>query len=93
MGLPELLAAGAGYVIGCLSIHRQDAHDLSRDALLLGQGGCGTFLIRRVSHGSEEGGRDLLLMDIHRRQGGHRRLHPAGCARRTGSPEASAHAC
>ena len=54
MELPELLAAGAGYVVGCLSMRRQVAHDLSRDALLLGQGGCGTFLIRRVSHGSEE---------------------------------------
>ena len=54
MGLPELLAAGAGYVIGCLSMHRQVAHDLSRDATLLGQGGFGTLIIRRVSHGSEE---------------------------------------
>ena len=52
MELPEL--AGTGYVVGFLSMLLPVAHDLGRDAPLLGQKGFGTFFIRRISHGGEE---------------------------------------
>ena len=93
--LPELLAAGAGYVVICVSRLLQVAHDLSRNALLLGQEGFGTLFTslawRRGGLVAE--GRGWLLQEMHRQQGQHLRLHPAGCARHTGIPEAGAHAC